>query len=247
MQESNLKSTLSLDATRDFVNGAASVAAPDSDMFDARNWMCVDGRNDGADLAGPGGALGALFAVCAGLESFVPAEELPDVAGVYAAVREAMGEVMTTHTDDHHAEDGLRCAGCGHCNGALADSQKYGIVHYAAGLKEMIDQDSTMERKTLTGGHAEGAVLVLDSNVRMPGRDASGASSFVFHADAWAELLHHLSKAVADRFGFDVDALTHAVDEAAKQQLAATLERLAKGLPTYKVSQKDGEFEVTAA
>lgn len=245
--EMHEKRTLSLEETQGYAREAGRKVDEPLPVMDARSWRCVDGRYDEGDsYAGPGAALGAVLALYAGLERVAQANggQVPSTEQVYAMSEEALGGSLSGHTDDHQADDAWPCAGCGHCAGALRAPENFGITASADGIRQAVEADDKMRITKLTGEHQEAAVLLLGNNVQMPGRQGD-KSAFVFHAEAWNQLLAGLAEAAADKFGVDREQLLAAVNEAAAKQLQITLDKLAKGLPMFSVVvDEDGEIAV---
>lgn len=230
----------------------------------AENWACVDGRVTKAGrFAGPGGALGIMFAVFAGLEKWkkehAPALDL-DLSKISGIVETALAG-MTCHTDTHAVHDGktLACAGCGHCKGALENPADYGLAESSGYLRRYVEE-SGITPEVLEGEHAEGAVIVIDKlpdelrekvqPISLPGTGADGRQSFIFHLEDYLKVI----EAIAEKAGeavkeknpdADLKSLATLAREAAEMQTNATLERLAKGLPRFNVSyDEQGEVMV---
>jgi hypothetical protein len=228
-----------------FLQENCEILAPENRflIIDVDGWRCVDGRVVGPDhrYAAPGGTLGFLFAVLAGVEAWAKQTQrpLPDFDLVQKAVSTVF-PVMTYHTDDH-THDSLPCAGCGHCAGALAEPERYGIDKYVLQLRLEIDRFG-LKTEILTGVHSESAVFIVPVGVALPGTGSNGVQVFVFHKAAWVDVLAILSRVLAEGLSVDSDELYQCIQKSAQRQLDVTLDRLAKGLPVYVV-RDDGTLE----
>lgn len=230
-----------------FVHDNARKMSSDG-KFSAKRWACVDGRiteNDNRFTA-PGGALGIKYAVIGGLQIY---EEKHGSVGIAFdrltdAIESKFGG-MTCHSDDHAISDGQSriSAGCGHCNGALEMAEEYGLEHYAHLLKAHIDElkERGVSPEVLTGHHNEEAVFVIaqsanGQSLTLPGTGKNGRQAFVCHLEDWLAVVGSLASEVAKcANGVDTVRLCKYIQAAAKRQLGKTLQRLARGLPVYRV------------
>lgn len=229
----------------------------------ARGWKCVDGRTTDAErFAGPGGALGIMFAVFAGVEKWqrekAPAGLNFDPEEISRVVGSFLGE-MSCHTDSYAVHDGqtLACAGCGHCNGALEKPADYGLINHASYLRGYVEK-SGIQPEVLLGAHGEGAVIVINKAgekirpVSLPGTGADGRQTFICHLSDYLETIVEVSEKVAQSIaeknpGLDTTALSTCTKEAAVEQVEATLRSLAEGLPRFQVFyDENGKIMVKA-
>lgn len=236
---------MSLEEAILFLQENCEIVAPENQfgITDADGWRCVDGRVTGPNYryAAPGGTLGFLFAVLAGVEAWAleTKRPLPDFDLVQKVVSTVF-PAMTYHTDSH-AHDSLPCAGCGHCAGALAEPGQYGIDKYASQLRLKMDNFG-LKTETLAGVHSESAVFIVPTGVALPGTGSSGVQAFIFHKAAWTDVLTILSRVLAAELSVDFDELYEHIQKSAQKQLDITLDRLAKGFPVYVVKD-DGTLE----
>ncbi len=212
-------------------------------------WRCIDGRERrGHLLAAPGGALGFLFAVAAAAEQWARAtgRRVPALADLLGPVEAYFGGGLSTHTDDHHADDPLRCAGCGHCAGALKEPERYGIARYAPDLRDYLLR-ATMPSNVLEGPHREGAVFDVPEAVAMPGSEGDGVDAFILHGRAWKQTLGDLALPVGMAIDADPQAFPGLVLELGARQLGVTDKRLADGLPHLSVEVgENGSIRLSA-
>lgn len=173
-----------------------------------------------------------------------------------------------THVRDIVLEHVLRAehVGCGHLRLAMQTPDAYGARPELA--REVLRSffrarwrgATEPEYEVLPGGHEEGAVVnvLLETELRgftpvpLVSPTANGTQMFVNHPQVSAhhreELAHFLAMQddVAAVSHAHVEALVRVMSEIAERQLAATLGRLAKGLPIYDVVfGARGSFHVT--
>jgi len=156
--------------------------------------------------------------------------------------------------------------GCGHLRLQWQHALDYGtrgvlVEHFLRRFLSLRWQGALeAEYVTLGGGHKEGAVLnvVVDgglhgfSTIPLVSPSTGAQQMFVNHpqVSSWLrrELVEFLALQddVVDLRGGRRDALLTEVERLGQQQLLATLQRLAPGLPIYTVSfRRDGHADVT--
>jgi rhodanese-related sulfurtransferase len=173
-----------------------------------------------------------------------------------------------SHVRDIVLEHILRAEhlGCGHLRLAMQSPDVYGARSEL--VKEVVRSffrarwsgATEPEFEVLPGGHEEGAVVNvrIDAELRsftpipLVSPTANGTQMFVNHPQVSAhhreELAHFLAMQddVASVSHAHVEPLAQVMNEIADRQLAATLGRLAKGLPVYDVVfGARGSFHVT--
>jgi len=155
--------------------------------------------------------------------------------------------------------------GCGHIRLMLLHSDGYGtreklVVHFLRAFYRLWWKGaSELELTLLPGDHGEGAVVNVSlaeqiwglSRVPLISPSCGGRQMFVNHPDVASFLRRTTVRSLARSAPplciehAQEDALQNAIDELATQQLGATLNHLAKGLPIYDVVfAGDGSFDV---
>lgn len=223
----------------------------------ASGWQCVDGRNlEGKRFACPGAGLGIHLGVLAGIELYQR-----DNPGLGIKPEEVAGHLeelfgVTCHTDEHAAQDACIFAGCGHCNGAIKAPDQYGISpetakHLEVRAQELANQGG-LTPDVLKGSHGEQAVFVVEISIEgegilLPGTGKDGSQAFICHLENFLNTAEdlairalHLTRNPSE---FSEEQVASAVREATTKQVTATLEKLAKGLPRYRVFCENGQVQ----
>jgi hypothetical protein len=233
---------------------------PSDNKLNAKNWACVDGRiGESGRFAGPGGALGIKYAVIGGLQAYE--KKHGSVGIVFDRLTKAIENVfggMSLHTDSDAISAGKTriSAGCGHCNGALERAEEYGVEHYAHLLEAHIDElkERGVRPEILSGNHNEEAVFIIaqspnGKSLTLPGTGKDKRQAFICHWDDFLEvvasLAHEVIKCAESNIDINAERLCKYIIAAAKRQLGVTLQRLAEGLPVYRVFRdKDNAISV---
>lgn len=155
--------------------------------------------------------------------------------------------------------------GCGHLRMTLQRPEDYGVRR---ALSEAFLRAYHLERwqsapepsfVTLGGGHAEGAVVLVElaqeprpfSYIPLVSPAAEGSQMFVDHPQVisllrrqWAQFL--VSRGELGLTAGDEEGLFNAIQELGARQLKATLSKLAAGLPMYRITY-DADRSVTVS
>lgn len=219
--------------------------------FNADDVGCVDDRYEIHRVAWPGGVLGLVGVLAAGLQLFERAYGSIGIEfrHLTRVVEKRFGE-MTCHTDTNAINGGNNSivGGCGYWNGLLGEPNKYGVddrVHlvsdYIVELK-----NRGVSPKILEGENAPEALFVVTKadngqpTIVLPGIamvDGKKRKVLVCHKEDWLELLVSLvSDAVKYSNGIAHKAnLCEYVRVAALRQLDATMMRFPYKLPVFYV------------
>lgn len=226
---------------------AAKVTLSDTNL----KARCVDGRYEGEDvsmIAKPGGDTGDLMAAFGALNELNI--QLDPQVVLDAVLTEINGAVnFQFHTDEHAEHDQAGTGmGCGHLKKAVLEPAAYDLTpeqlqFIAQELPGLLERGAHQE--VLRGNHAEQATIVVESEhygLKPLVRTAEGVTSvFVYQKTVHQQQLDKLARELQEKIaatGRPVEeaAVKQALDKAFGQQLAVTLERLAKDLPVYTVS-----------
>lgn len=208
----------------------------------ADNLRCVDDRYDGpADIiATPGAGLGVLVDIFGGFKLLGAEVDFQCVVDVYVS---KFG-MPSYHTDIAELGAPLCCAGCGHCSNVLANPQQYLLSEGAvAFLNDYVPRLAEQVEPTVYVGtrNALATIIVQGTGVGLTARYI-GESVFVYQSD-WHQLyLRKAADALSEALGIDANELADAFIKAAADNLAVTLEKLAKNLPVYTLRAVDGEL-----
>ncbi len=224
---------------------------------------CVDGRYrtgeaDGA-IAFAGAHLGLSMSLLA--YGFTPEESF---SLVYDFLQ-SRGESYCWHTDDHadpkeadvheHAHHDAPKIGCGHCNAAIENSTFYGaqsgdvdsLQHIVRTAQESREG---METITLTGGHAEKAILLVTStDYTVKSWDEEMNEQFFIydrtrHLELVDALVEHINASIMDE---TKKVSADRLKDIAWKQTASTLGLLSssKGKPIFSVDASEVKPVVT--
>ncbi len=155
-----------------------------------------------------------------------------------------------SHTEDKQVGPGL---GCGHINKATIDPEDYHLTsEQTEFIKNVLPSllEKGAKQVVLHGDHEEQAVLVVLSSKYGVRPYTDEAQAFIYqqtlHQQQLDSLAKPLSKYLAS-IGQEIDEskLRLTIDQVFAKQLGATLSRIAKGLPMYKVEISDvGDVQV---
>jgi hypothetical protein len=141
--------------------------------------------------------------------------------------------------------------GCGHLKLIVKNPEEYGVRPQLARkfletVFRAIWAGGDIDYTVLEGGHAEGAVVQVTAGkkkhaytrIPMVAPCSHGQQMFVQHPKVVAWLRHQMATFLGEveplLEGVDTDDFTHEVRKLADQQLGATLQHLASGLPLYQ-------------
>ncbi|MFA6005688.1 MAG: hypothetical protein WC775_04355 [Patescibacteria group bacterium] len=196
-------------------------------------------------------------------EAFSPRELFTDAMReqLWEQILKIMGgpQKFASHTDTHA---GSSCPGCGHMMRAMQDAKAYGldekdmafIVHKVQELHKLAESGHARTPENLPGKHAEQAVIIVRShghNLRPVSNNGGFGEVQVFRytpdvamkcmndimnglADTVAHLAYKIKPTQSRRDALEV--FDTAFLRVFADQLNATLQRLAKGLPMYEVT-----------
>lgn len=201
-----------------------------------------DARHEGA-VKSPGGSFGLIMS----LGSAMPDIEPKKVVELVAWWERENGRRVAAHADTHA---GAATWGCGHHDRALneenAEAYKIASERVRALSDALLDEvgngNVRIEMPVLGGDHQEKAVMIVDDE------DATviprNGENEVFRYDRLRHEKNLKSLAAYVREKGYPGLTDEMLEEAATAQLNATLGLLAKGLPVYTVTFKDGEPKV---
>jgi len=221
-------------------------------QVDPTHAKCVDGGYRGDEAVGAmaiaGGHLGLSMALLRlGLS--------PDDAFnlVHKFVSQD-GNPYCWHTDTHEGHLGV-VVGCGHCNAAIGNSEKYGLEgQKVQELLEIVrkaqDDLENMECVTLNRKHAEQAILVITSSdyTVKPWDQENDIQYFIYDLTRHSEFINKFVDYLADqKITLNNKPITFdALFDASQAQTNVTLGLLdsSKGKPMFKVNVSGKEPEV---
>jgi len=206
------------------------------------------------DIAIPGSGLGIVMDLLGGLAllrrkgkhvSLEPRKAI-DI------VEKALGAI-TFHTDEKSVKNrGIECGGCGHCNAALIDPQRYLLSESEAkyflesGLADVKGRLKLRGVKpTVYSGlhNARAVITVMGEDIGLPSVGKSGECVYVYHKSFHELFLtlvaHELERSFHSHSqGVSDEELVDALHESARTRLSVTLEKLANDLPKFVVGDK---------
>lgn len=204
---------------------------------------CIDDRkNDGdAKIRIPGAGLGILMDTLGAKLSLTPEQ-------VLSAVEKALGGKLSYHTDKSHEHDPLKCAGCGHCAGALGKPDEYLLTPEAlAFLNEKylptLDQ-SCVAPEVYEGSHGAKGVMIVDGPITLT--SDKDTMVYVYHPELHKMAIEQIAGEIAELYELNGREVADAIWASAQERLGHTVHHLADGLPQFKVSKNEvGEIVVT--
>lgn len=222
---------------------------------------CIDGRyeNTGAlaMIAKPGGDVGDVMALFGAL-NFLKIS-LPNEA-VLAIVVEAVGGAQHFNFDtDDQTEPTDFAAGCDHFAQARFNPEAYGLTaeqisFISMQLPLLVQQGAKQE--VLHGGHAEQAVIVVDSETHSVSPllhlGENVRATFVYQKTLHTEQLDGLARKLQEALAsagqvIEQDALRTAIYDTSAKQFATTLQLLAKNLPVFTaLIDEQGEVSIAS-
>ncbi len=222
---------------------------------------CVDGRpfergEKLSDVARAGGDAGYAMAACAALKLLeeermvsIPNDMSRVQAVLDAAVKLAGGARYFHFHTDTHADPSVAGGGCGHMREAEKEPKAYGLSPddmptLRKSLASLLAGGTKQD--VLHGDHNERAVFVIETpRFGMMPNAPDRKSSFIYQKSldkeklaAFADILFddlnlgHVNFISREKFREEIAA-------ASDRQLGATLERLANGLPVFKVKENE--------
>lgn len=235
-------------------NARLTLIGSELNALNAEDVGCIDDRYEIHRVAWPGGVLGLVGVLVAGLQLF---ERVYGSIGIeirhLTRVVEKRFGAMTCHTDTNAINGGNNSivGGCGYWNGLLGEPNKYGVgdrVHlvgdYIVELK-----NRGVSPKILEGENAPEALLVVakadngQPTIVLPGTamvDGKKRKVLVCHKEDWLELLVSLVFDAA-KYSNGIAGIAHKanlceyVKVAALRQLDATMMRFPYRLPVFYV------------
>jgi hypothetical protein len=234
------------------------------EQSDLSSIRCIDDREERnttsedplPDYAIPGGGLGIAMDVMTAMYDLADGHALPgpDINTLFSTIEKALGGSITYHTDTIHDSD-LACAGCGYCGGACEHPEdnflpeKVAEFVKAEGMKRCTE---TLKKNNIPipkyeGPHVAKAVMIVrGDDIGLPSTSSSGEHAYVYHVDVRDELLKKVAEATlplarkaVPAGALKADTWLRLITAAADKHLGAALEKLAKGLPQYIVSEED--------
>jgi len=221
------------------------VALPEniiSGEITAADMSCIDDRkNDGEAKARiPGAGLGVLMdTFAAGLD--LKPEEVAEV------VESTLGSKISYHTDDAHIHDPLRCAGCGHCGGALSDPEHYllspEVVTFVKETYLPKLDERKVEPEIYSGKHNSKGVMIINGPITMTSDNENMV--YVYHPELHRKAINQIAAKIAEKYELNAGEIAEKIWNAAQKRLTVTVEHLAEGFPQYQVSKNEtGEIEI---
>jgi hypothetical protein len=218
---------------------------------------CIDGRYDRVEglpaLAIPGADAGQMCVIFSALRS----RELQfDQTQVFDTLVDVVGGVsnLKFHKDDHEGNDS-HLAGCGYVGQITKDPQAFGLtsedVEFTKQKANFAIENGAQE-VVLSGEHLESAILILFGNYSVYPKDEVDLNNilqtFVFHQS----LSENRNKVIAKKLienkvvsNISEDELYELLTKSTNLHLSEIANRLAKGLPTYKIRfEDDGRFNI---
>jgi hypothetical protein len=213
-------------------------------MITADMLSCIDDRKTDGDpkIRIPGAGLGILMDTFGAKLNLSPEQ-------ILAAVEKALGGKLSYHTDKAHEGDALKCAGCGHCAGALAKPDDYLLTPEAVAFlqeKFLPDLDKAcVPPEVYEGKHnAKGVIILSDTTTLTSSPDEMVYS---YHPGLHRKAIDQIAAEIAQLHELNAQEVAEAIWASAQERLGHTVHHLADGLPQFKVSQTEsGEVNVVA-
>jgi hypothetical protein len=204
---------------------------------------CIDDRKTDGEpkIRIPGAGLGLLMDTL-GAHLEISNEDLA------TAVEQALGGKLSYHTDKNHEGDPLKCAGCGHCAGALSKPGEYLLTPEAVAFlqKKYLPQ---LDKKCIApevypGDHGANGVLILKGPISITSE--GDELVYVYHPDFHKLAIEQIARKISDMHpDLDADIVAAAIWDSAQERLGHTVHHLAEHLPKFEVTQsEDGKVEV---
>lgn len=208
--------------------------------FGALIFECIDGRRGGETnehvVEVPGGALGMLQDVLSCVKADDQESFNIQANVIFETMYKMLGNKFGFHTDDHNQYNNLLCAGCGHCKGALHDPELYlqspFAVEYVQNILLPRLKQLQIKPTIYSGSHAEkGVVISKKLDVELISISPHTSEQVFTYNEAVHDLF--LTKLAENLAIKDLYINIEELLLNKNIRLGVTVEKLAKGLPTF--------------